>query len=393
MVGTKNDDANEKFANIFKNFSEFNDPTSVRKTNFESKDIFSAKNNYQQNSNNKRKENESSIKILEILQKNNYCKEIGAVKTTPDNLSSKRNRKGHISPIDFPSSRNQQEKNPLNYQEKNPRALDSFNSHNNHNIFAEEKYRLPSTNPHKYKENPLFSAKNDEFKVEKYEKNSGKKNLFNLLQEKSDLNDFGSKNQTPFNKFNLNNGHNKNDSSSNSSYLSYLQKNQEINKTKLTNQNSEIYADNEKNDNGNQIYIQSSPRKFNKNLNEVIIDLSKRCQTSSNSNLTKAEKILKDKSLEKININIMDLKNKHKDPILPKPRNNNERNGHLIGKEENYEGKYPYLNGGQSRRSSLNIENEQNKRAISIKPISEALNSSKKERSRSILSEKYLHDD
>ena len=246
--------------------------------------------------------------------------------------------------------------------------------------------------PHKYRESPLFSAKND---AEKFDKNSGKKNLFNLLQEKNcDFNDFGSKNSVPYSKFvgNTNNsGHNKNDSSSNSSYLSYLQKNQKIN-----NQNSELYGDNEKSDNGNngnqpQIYIQSSPRKFNKNLNEVIIDLSKRCQTSSNSNLTK-EKMLKEKSLEKININIMDLKNKHKDPILPKPRNNNEK-GLLIGREENFEGKYPYLNGGQTRRSSLNIENEQNKRGISTRPINEALNSSKKERSRSILSEKYLHDE
>lgn len=324
------------------------------------------------------------------MQKNNYCKDIGAVKTTPDNLSSKRNRKGHISPIDFPSSRNKQE-NPVNHQEKNLRALESFNSHTN--IFAEEKYKVPTTNPHKYKESPLFSAKNE---GEKFEKNSGKKILFNLLQEKNcDFNDFGSKNSAPYSKFvsNTNNsGHNKNDSSSNSSYLSYLQKNQKIN-----NQNSELYADNEKSDNGNtgnqpQIYIQSSPRKFNKNLNEVIIDLSKRCQTSSNSNLTK-EKMLKEKSLEKININIMDLKNKHKDPILPKPRNNNEKNGLLICREENFEGKYPYLNGGQTRRSSLNIENEQNKRGISTRPINEALNSSKKERSRSILSEKYLHDE
>lgn len=300
--------------------------------------------------------------------------------------------------MDFPSSRNKQE-HPLAYQEKNIKALESFNSHNSNNIFTEDKYKLlPSTNPHKYKENPLFSAKNDEARTGKFENNSGKKNLFNLLQEKNgNIYDYGKKNQAPlFSNFGLNqnnnkNGPGKNDSSSNSSYLSYLQKNQ----TKNTNQTSELYADNEKSDNGNQMYIQSSPRKFSKNLNDVIIDLSKRCQTSSNSNLTKAEKILKDKSLEKININIMDLKNRHKDPILPKPRNVNEKNTPhlLISKEETYDGKHPYLNGGSNRRSSLNIENEQNKRAVSIKPIGEVLNSSKKERSRSILSEKYLHDE
>ena len=371
---------NDNFNNIFKNLSELNDPSSIKKPIIENKDHFY--NNYQY-SNLKKKENEASTKILEIMQKN-YPKELGAIKTTPDNLSSKRNRKGHISPIDFPSSRNKKE-TLFNYQQKNANN-NIESSNNNNNLLSEERYRIPSTNPHKYKENPLFSNKNDDFVIEKIEKGIGKKNLYNLLQEKnSDFNEFVNKNQNNNNN-NTNmlnkNFHTKNDSSSNSSYLSYLQKNHEISKNNKTN---ELLCENEKIDN-----IQSSPRKFNRNLNEVIIDITKRCQTSSNSNLQKAEKALKERSLEKNNIMDVDLKNKHKDPILPKPRNSNEK-GQFIGKEDNFN-KYPYLCGGQNRRSSLNIENEQ-KRALSIKPVNEILNSSKKERSKSILSEKYTQDD
>lgn len=391
----------EKFANIFKNFSDFNDPTSIKKPPIESNPIFSTKNsNPQYNSNNKKRENDTSSKILEILQKNNYSKDLGAVKTTPDNLSSKRNGKGHISPIDFPSSRNKPE-TPYNYHSKNTHPLDCFN---NPNPLSEERYRAPLTNQHKYKENPLFSVKNEE-------KNVGKKVLCNLLQERNqDINDYSSRNQIN----NYKQSHTKNESSSNSSYHSYLQK---------------------KEDN---MFIQSSPRKFNRNLNEVIIDITKRCQTSSNSNIQKGDNRSKEKSLERQHVNIIDLKNKHKDPILPKPRgvtgqanenkqlgyfnenkqqtyfnenkqqgyfnenkqqgslNENKQQGNLNEKngQNINENKHSYLL-GQNRRSSLNFENENSKKSVvGVKLGGEALNSSKKERSRSILSEKYgLQDD
>lgn len=187
-------DINEKFANIFKNLhvNELNEPNSVKKPPLDINNIFSTKNNNQSNA--KRKENESSIKLLEIIQKNN-SKEIGPIKTTPDNLSSKRNRKGHISPIDFPSSRNNAE-NSKEKSQKISNYLESFNSHNINNLFSEDRFKVPSTNPHKYRENPLFFVQYDEMGLDKNEKNYGKKILAHILEEKNfDLNhDMNSKN-------------------------------------------------------------------------------------------------------------------------------------------------------------------------------------------------------
>lgn len=169
--------------------------------------------------------------------------------------------------------------------------------------------------------------------------------------------------------------------------MSYLQK--------KNNQNSDFVNENEKSDNGSAIFIQSSPRKFNKNLNEVIIDISKRCQTSSNSHLQKIEKSNKEKSLEKnhSNANIIDFKNRNKDPVLPKPRNFNERNNNFNEKNEVIN-KNPYLSTGQNRRSSLNMDIDQNKKGVPSKnTLNEILNSTKKERSKSIFNDKYNKDD
>lgn len=377
----ENNNINEKFANLFKNINDFNDSSSIKKPPLDNNNIFTTKNhNY---SNLKKKENEASIKLLEIMHKNN-SKDIASIKTTPDNLSSKRNRKGHISPIDFPSSRNKLE-SQIEKSQKIASYLESFNAKNSNNLFSEDRFRVPSTNPHKYQENPLFFLKKEENFNENIEKNEGKRNLAYILEEKNiGFNDLNSKTPLLINNYSKGKGHNKNDSSSNSSYLSYLQK--------KTQQNSglEYQNENEKSSNGSSIFIHSSPRKFNKNLNEVIIDITKRCQTSSNSHLQKVEKIVKDKSLEKHHSNnIMDFKNKAKDPILPKPRNFAEKN---IGKEEVIT-KNPYLSAGQNRRSSLNIDNEQSKRKVPKSFIHEIMDSTKKERSKSNLSEKYNKDD
>lgn len=215
---------------------------------------------------------------------------------------------------------------------------------------------------------------NNQIYIEKeQQKNSVKKELSNLLQEKKYDYIYDYLNR----KEEVSSRRNNDSDSTTSNYSKIINKNLDNNKT----HQSKI------NDN-NGITIQSSPQKFKKNLNQMINDITKRCQTSSNSNIQKVEQLLKDK--DNYSKYIPESKQKNlKESGLPKPQKSNEKiskNINIIKEEHKNKGN---ILTNQVRRSSLNIDGEQTKiKPGNSIPYQENV-STKKERSKSIMSEQH----
>ena len=265
---------------------------------------------------------ESSCEKIEFIQKQS-TKNSSNLKTTPDNLSSKRNQKAHISPIDFPSSRNREENSK--FLEKPPPYL-NINSRNNANY---DRFR---NGPH-YKRDETDSRERDLSgnKVSEYKSSDYRRKM-------EDINNFDS-----------------------DSYIKNL--NRSNNVASLKNQEN--------------IKLQYSPEKFKKNI-DALNDIGKRCQTSSNSNtnnMKKVNQILKEK--EKLHKHL-EIKN-----TLPKPNKSNEKMyKNYIFKEDKSS-----IHNNQGRRCSLNESDSIKGKPVLNNNFIENCISSKKERSKSIMSE------